>query len=155
MNVETLETLLIDRALGHLSPEVEVLLAEHLAANPTAARSAAELRETVALASSVLKSSAPRLVLPPPAMVMFPQHRTRRVMALAASFVAGAGITLFALRGTGPQPAPVIARTSVPAAVVAQAPSPRRVEVDPAVRTLPFWSKERAVALAVAKQSNR
>ncbi len=155
MNIEILEALLIDRALGHLSPEVEVLLAEHLAANAAAARSAAELCETVALASSVLQPPAPRLVLPPPAVAIFPPRRARRVLALAASFAAGAGVALLALRGTAPQPAPANVRASAPATVVAHAPSLRRVESNPALRALPFWSKERAVTLAAAKQSNR
>ncbi len=151
MNAEILEALLIDRALGQLTPEVEALLAEHLAANPEAACAAAGLGETVALAGTVLRRPAPRLALPPPAVALFPPRRTRRVLALAASFVAGAGVALFALRAVAPQPAVPLAHA--PAAVPAAAP--RRLETDPAIRTLPFWSTERAVALASAKQSTR
>ena len=147
MNAETLEALLIDRALGQLSPEVEVLLAEHLATHPEAAHTAAELAETVALAARLLKQPAPRLVLPARAVAVFPVRRSRRLLALAASFVAGAGAAFFALRSTAPPAAPAIVAT--------QPAPPRRVETDPAIRTLPFWSKERAVALASAKQSAR
>ena len=49
MKTETLETLLIDRALGELSPEVGELLETHLAGNPHAARNADNLAETVRL----------------------------------------------------------------------------------------------------------
>ena len=155
MNAETLEALLIDRALGQLSPEVEVLLAEHLAANPATARAATELSETVALAATALKQPALRLELPPPAVAMFPPRRGRRVLALAASFAAGAGVALFALRGIAPQPVAPLAHLPAPAPAAVPAAVERRVEIDPAVRKLPFWSKERAVALASAKQSTR
>ena len=42
MKTETLETLLIDRALGALSPEVAELLESHLIQNPDAVRHAAD-----------------------------------------------------------------------------------------------------------------
>lgn len=155
MNAEILEALLIDRALGQLTPEVEVLLAGHLAAHPEAARAAAELGETVALAASVLRQPAPRLALPPRAVAMFPPRRTRRVLALAASFVAGAGAAFLALRGAAPRAETPLAHAPAPAVIVAQVPALRRVETNPAVRSLPFWSKERAVVLASAKQSTR
>jgi anti-sigma factor RsiW len=155
MNAEILETLLIDRALGQLSPEVEALLAEHLMADPEAARAAAELSETVTLAEIALQRPARRLELPPPAVAMFPPRRILRVLALAASFVAGAGVALLALRGTVPRPEASLAPASAPSPAAVQAPSARRVETDPAVRALPFWSKERAVALASVKQSAR
>ena len=155
MNAETLEALLIDRALGQLSPDVEMLLAEHLATNPDAARAAARLSETVALAATVLQRPAPRLKLPPPAVALFPPRRFRRGLALAASFAAGVGVALLGLRSVAPQPAVVLARAPAPAPAVLPAVAPRSVETDPAVRTLPFWSKERAVALASAKQSTR
>ena len=143
MNAETLEALLIDRALGQLSPEVEVLLTEHLAIHPEAAPTAAALAGTVALASSLLKQPAPRLPLPPRAVAVFPPPRKRRLLPLAASFVAGAGASFFALRSTAPQPATPLAQAPAPAVVVAQAAPPRRVEIDP------------AVALASAKPSVR
>jgi len=50
MNPETLESLLLDRALGELSPPVTALLDEHLARDPAAARQAAGLAETLQLA---------------------------------------------------------------------------------------------------------
>ncbi len=148
MNAKILETLLIDRALGQLSPEVEALVADHLAAHPEAARTAAELSETVALAVRALAHPAPRLKLPPPAVAIFPLRRTRRALALAASFVAGAGVTFLALHNPAPQPVPALAQVPVPVPIQPA----RQVKTDPSVRALPFWSKERAVALAAAKQ---
>jgi len=47
MKPETLESLLIDRALGELAPEVDELLAAHLALDPVAARHARRLDATV------------------------------------------------------------------------------------------------------------
>lgn len=155
MNAETLEALLIDRALGQLSPEVEVLLAEHLATHPEAAHSAAELAETVALAARVLQRPTPRLILPPRAVVPFSPRRTQRLLALAASFVAGAGAAFFALRSAASQVPPAFAQAPAPAVIVAQAAPPRRGELDPAIRALPFWSKERALAVASAKPPAR
>ncbi len=153
MNTESLEALLLDRALGQLSPEVELLLAEHLASRPEAARTAAELSETVALAASVLKQPAPRLALPPQAFASLPSRRFQHVLALAASFVAGAVVSFLSLRGAASHQEKPLALA--PATVVVPAPPLRRVESDPAVRALPFWSRERAVALAAAKPATR
>jgi anti-sigma factor RsiW len=50
MKAELLEALLIDRALGALSPEVGELLETHLARDPAAAEQAAGLSATVGLA---------------------------------------------------------------------------------------------------------
>jgi anti-sigma factor RsiW len=151
MNAKSLEALLMDSALGQLSPEVEQLLSEHLASHPDAARVAEELSETMALATSLLRQPAPRLALPPPAAALFPPRRFRRVLALAASFVAGACVSFLTLRDM----APPLEKPLAVAPVSAPAPSVRRVEANAAVRTLPFWSKERAVALASSKTSTR
>lgn len=50
MNPETLDPLLLDRALGELPPPVAALLDEHLARDPAAAQRAAGLVETLQLA---------------------------------------------------------------------------------------------------------
>jgi hypothetical protein len=50
MKPETLEVLLVDRALGELPPEVVELLESHLAHNPEAARQADQLAFTLQLA---------------------------------------------------------------------------------------------------------
>jgi hypothetical protein len=151
MKSETLETLLIDRALGHLTPEMDELLAEHLAANPDTAGLAAELESTVTLAAAALKRPLPPLTLPPQVVATLPSRRVLRSLALAASFVAGIGLTLLATRLPMPPRNPAAA----PVPVIVSAQPARNFTSDPTVRALPFWSKERALALAAAKQSTR
>jgi anti-sigma factor RsiW len=62
MKTETLEALLLDHALGELSPEVAELLETHLTHNPEAARQADGLTSTVQLAQQAMavKQEAPR-----------------------------------------------------------------------------------------------
>jgi anti-sigma factor RsiW len=62
MKTETLEALLLDHALGELSPEVAELLETHLARNPEAARQADGLASTVQRARQALAvtQEAPR-----------------------------------------------------------------------------------------------
>ena len=50
MNLENLESLLLDRALGELPPAVAELLDEHLARDPSAAQQAAAFTATLQLA---------------------------------------------------------------------------------------------------------
>ncbi len=155
MNPETLENLLIDRAFGQLSPEVEALLSEHLAAHPDAAKTAAELGKTVALATAAMQLKEPALELPPRIIAGARWPRAHRVLALAASFVLGAGTSYFVMREmSAPRPLPVAQQ--VPSApVIAQTPrySP---EIERALKKLPFWSKERAYLIAeTAGQTNR
>ena len=143
MKTEALENLLIDRALGQLPPEVEALLAAHLATNPGAARAAAELSEVVALAAAAMQRTKPRLELPPRVMAPPRWPHANRVLALAASFAVGAGVAFLAMRETParsePSPAPVLAQT------------PRHSpEIERALKKLPFWSKERAYLIAAA-----
>ena len=84
---ETLESLLLDRALHHLSPEVTALLDAHLAQDPAAAAEAQALAETIALAKSALApSTAPRPLPPFTAHHLLAQrHRHSRFRLLAAS----------------------------------------------------------------------
>ena len=155
MKHEALENLLIDRALGQLSPEVEALLAEHLAASPDDAQTAAELREVVALATAALHRTKPKLELPPRIVAPPRWPRTHRVLAMAASFVAGAGMAFLAMRGTSTHPEMPVARDTPAAPVMAQAPK-HSPELERALRKLPFWSKERAYLIAdAANETNR
>ena len=149
MNHESLENLLIDRALGHLSPEVEALLAEHLATSPIAAQAAAELGEVVALASAALRRTKPKLELPPRIVALPRWPRANRVLAMAASFVVGAGVAFLAMRGMNARNELPVAHEAPPAPAVAQSPQ-RSPEVERALRKLPFWSKERAFLIAGA-----
>ena len=149
MNHEALENLLIDRALGHLPPEVEALLAEYLAASPGAARAAAELGEVVALATAALHRARPKLELPPRVVALPRWPRAKRVLALAASFAVGAGAAFLVQRETDARREIPLVRDASSAPVVAQTPK-HSPEVERALRKLPFWSKERAVLLAGA-----
>ena len=54
MKSDVLERLLIDRAAGELSPDVEELLEAHLQQEPAARREAAEIEETLRLARLAL-----------------------------------------------------------------------------------------------------
>lgn len=65
MKPELLQPLLLDRALGELSPEVAALLDEHLARDPQAARHAAELDHTLVAARAITRLDA---VAPVPAL---------------------------------------------------------------------------------------
>ena len=155
MKHEALENLLIDRALGQLSPEVEALLAEHLAASPDDAQTAAELREVVALATAALHRTNPKLELPPRIVALPRWPITHRVLAMAASFVAGAGMAFLAMRGTSTHPELPVARDTPAAPVMAQAPK-HSPELERELRKLPFWSKERAYLIAeAANETNR
>ena len=150
MNHESLENLLIDRALGQLSPEVEALLAEHLATNPDAAQSAVELGEIVTLATTAMRRDKPKLDLPPRTIIPQPRWpHANRVLAMAASFVVGAGAAFFAMRETSvPREVP-LAQQPPPAPAIAQTPR-HSPEIERALRKLPFWSKERAYLIAGA-----
>ncbi|MEO7317785.1 MAG: hypothetical protein ABIZ56_02225 [Chthoniobacteraceae bacterium] len=166
MNPEALENLLIDRALGHLSPEVEALLAEHLATNPAAARSEADLARTVALAAAAMRREALKLELPPRLTMQQRWRQANRIVAMAASFALGAGVVFLAMREKPTLPhigriywGPTIeqlARTApTPAPVIAQAPR-HSPEIERALKKLPFWSKERAYLIAgAADKTNR
>ena len=138
MNPDALETLLIDRALGRHSPEVEVLLAEHLATDPQAAKLAAELEDMVALATKALVRAAPELTPPPRIEGRFWFHRANRVLALAASFAMGAALTLVVARTTGPRAEPVSAQqVAAPPALPTVAKAAPPAEIAKAARALP------------------
>ena len=65
MKTETLEALLIDRALGALSPEVAELLESHLTQNPEVARLADGLASTVQLARGAVGDPTAPAFFPP------------------------------------------------------------------------------------------
>ena len=155
MKTEVLEALLLDRALGQLTPEVEALLAEYVATHPQATDALPNWDETVSLAATVLKKQPPALKLPPSPVVVFPRSRLRSLAALAASFAAGAGLAVLGLR-SGPSPTvnPIPHQSSLTVPAPIAAPVVRQTEVPPAIRTLPFWSTERAIALATTKRTN-
>ena len=63
MNKETLDALLIDRALGALPPDTEALLAAYLAQNPAAAVDLEQTLEVVGIARDTLDAE-PSALLP-------------------------------------------------------------------------------------------
>jgi anti-sigma factor RsiW len=141
MKAETLETLLLDRALGELPPEVAELLDEHLAQNAAAAQQAETLAATLRLTRQAVAGplEAPRR-LPPWEKLRRAQQRQRwRVRAWEATRLAACvalGLTLGWL-GHAPRSAqtPMLAQTPVVAAP--------EVTTAPAETPVRFWSMAR------------
>jgi hypothetical protein len=142
MKPENLEALLLDRALGQLSPEVEDLLAAHVAREPAAARRAELLAGTVALARRVATAQVP----PQSRASRGDEAQWRRVqralrwraagrdaLKIAAGLMLGLGLVWLAR-------VPPVAPLAAPVAVVA-------VPAGPVAHAAPaFWSKARVVA---------
>jgi anti-sigma factor RsiW len=100
MKSDVLERLLIDRAAGELSPDVEELLEAHLQQEPAARTEAAEIEETLRLA---------RLALAGQKVVALPGSQPSwRVpswaWAMAACLVCGLLLDIFAVRGRSTLP---------------------------------------------------
>lgn len=144
MKPELLEPLLLDRALGELSPEVAALLDEHLARDPEAARLADEFDHTLvaARAATRLDTEPP----PPPAL----DHARLQRMAQAARaaarrrqwFQLAACLALGAVAGWLAHPAPVLVPPAGTASEQSYAGSPR----DPVNSSAGLWSRSRIVA---------
>lgn len=141
MKPDILERLLMDHALGSLNPDAEALLADYLANDPAAAAQARELQETVQLATAVLHRPAPVIEMPTQIQQLVWRHRTERLLALAASFVIGMGLTALLIHTT-PLPEKV---------AVAHPPTITKVQpalVKSQIESLPFWSNQRIYLLA-------
>jgi anti-sigma factor RsiW len=140
MKPDTLEKLLLDRALGELSPEAEELLAAWCAEHPADAVAADALAATVALAREATADHAPAPALPRPTW-----HRAAwrplpaEILRLAACLALGLSLGWFAL----PRP-PVAAETVAAPGLVTVA------AVDTAPRPSPsaFWSISARIAEA-------
>jgi anti-sigma factor RsiW len=146
MKPDILERLMMDNALGRLDPDVEVLLADHLANDPAAATQARELQETVQLATEVLKHPAPVIEMPTQINQLVWRHRTERLLAIAASFVVGVGLTAALIRGTPHQENVAVAH---PPTIAKIQPAFVKNQID----SLPFWSNQRIYLLASAANS--
>jgi anti-sigma factor RsiW len=151
MKPEILETLLLDRALGELSPEVAALLDAHLAQHPDAAHRAAEFAATLQLARAA--TAAPAGSPPRPldlARLRQVQHaqqsasRRAEIFRLAACLALGLGLGWWV---HVPQSNPDIA-AALPSAPPAFA-SPRAT--NPPAR---FWSLARLAAEHGAKTAS-
>ena len=100
MNKEALERLLIDHAAGELSPDMEELLEAHLEQDPAARNEAAEIGETLRLARLALAGEpAVALSVPRPAW-----HVPAWAWRMAACFVCGLSLGIFAMRGRNEPP---------------------------------------------------
>jgi anti-sigma factor RsiW len=149
MKSDVMERLLIDQALGRLDPDVDALLADHLANDPAATTQARELQDVVHLAAEAVRQ--PVLAIEPPGQIhrLVWRHRAEQALALAASFAIGVGITAAAFRAN-----PRHDDYTAPLARAVQSgslPSPRRdFIVDARIESLPFWSNQRLYALAQA-----
>lgn len=164
MNAETMERLLMDRALGALSPDVAALLEAHLRQEPAAAARAAQYEQVTDAtrrafsAASVTRgelrggadpaASSPARAAPPP----FPARQIRRVLARrrrwirlahAASLAAclALGVWLGWSWTETPAAAPV---APDPAALAAeQAFQAQLAQTEPPPGRAGFWSLER------------
>lgn len=149
MKPESLETLLLDRALGQLAPEVDDLLATHLAHDAVAARLATTLTATVSLAR---KAAAP-LTTPQPRAERSADAQWRRVRRAWRWRTMGRdGLKLAAGLALGLAVAWLVRPALPPRAATPEAAPMRTVataELRSASRAAPaFWSEARFVAQA-------
>ena len=143
MKPDILERLLMDRALGRLDPDTEVLLADYLASDPTAATQAREVQETVRLATEVVRRPAPVAEIPNQIHRLVWRHRAEQVLALAASFAVGVGLTALVIHANPHRES--IAAMNPPTTTRIQ-PALVKSKID----ALPFWSNQRIYLLASA-----
>lgn len=154
MKPDILERLLMDRALKRLDPDTEVLLADYLANDPAAATQARELQETVHLATEVVRRPAPIVEMPNQIHRLVWRHRAEQVLALAASFVIGVGLTALVIHANlrreyaADVPRPVTANSPKAAGL-------RPALVKSRIESLPFWSNQRIYLLASATEPSR
>jgi anti-sigma factor RsiW len=109
---ETLDRLLMDRALGGLPIDVERLLTAYLEANSPAADRAREFEQAAAAARDVLRERAPVSLPPFPALRIDQLERAQRrvvwvrnVGGLAAALLLGIGLGIALLGHRGEVPA--------------------------------------------------
>jgi hypothetical protein len=143
MKPDALERLLMDSALGRLDADVEVLLTDYLAGNPGAATQSQELQEVVHSATKAVRKPVPAAALPSPIQRFVWRHRAEQVLALAASFVVGVGITILVFTTNLHREAAVASRT-----VTIPGTETRQTLVASKTQSLPFWSNQRLYLLA-------
>ena len=147
MKPDVLERLLMDSALGRLDPDVEALLADHLAGDPAAATQARELQSVVRLATDAIRTPLPAIELPCQIHRLVWRHRTEQVFALAASFVVGAGITALVFHANLRRENVTAARTpAIPSSPIVA--GTQSASMASKLDSLPFWSNQRVVLLA-------
>jgi hypothetical protein len=153
MKPDVLERLLMDRALGRLEPDVEVLIADFLADDPTAVAQAQELQDAVQLATEVVRSPVLVPEMPNQIRQYIWRRRAEQVLALAASFVIGVGITALALRANIGREDRTVSLT--PSIQDVSPTSPHlAANVKNKIESLPFWSSQRLYLLASASTAD-
>lgn len=124
MDPETLERLLMDRALGSLPPDAEALLEAYLSHDAAAAERAREFVEASDAARQVLRSTEAASLPPFPVTQVLKLERARRgirwlrnTAGIAATLVVGIGLGAWftpastrAPIGPAPTPTEVVAR---------------------------------------------
>ena len=149
MKSDVLERLLMDSALGRLDPDVEALLVDHLAGDPAAATQAKELQSVVRLATEAVRPPSAVVELPGQIHRLVWRHRAEQVLALAASFVVGIGVTALVFHAN-------VRRENVAVLRAPAIPNPpaaagtRTASVMSKLDSLPFWSNQRVYLLAAA-----
>ncbi|TWT44619.1 hypothetical protein RAS1_10340 [Phycisphaerae bacterium RAS1] len=141
MNAETLERLILDRALGALDADVAALLDAHLRDNPAAAAEAAAIERTMARVRAATRTNPPINVPPFPLSQAAAVRQRARVIrisgwftGLAACLLLGVGVGAW-WKGTAMPTGPML--------VVGPAP-----EVQP-LADLGMWSESRRLAAAL------
>ena len=153
MTPDIMERLLLDRALGRLDPDVNALLADHLANDTSAATRARELQDVVHLASEAVRQPVLAVELTNQIHRLVWRHRTEQALALAASFVIGVGITALALRANLRHEDNAV--LLAPSTQTVSRPSSRRdALVKHKIESLPFWSNQRLYLLASASAAD-
>jgi anti-sigma factor RsiW len=153
MNAETLDRLLMDRALGALAPDMTELLDDLCARDPQAAARAREFAAAADAARTVLGRAAretPENLPEYPALRVTQATRGQR-RRLALQRLSGIAAVLVLGFGLGA----VVYRSSAPERVVSVPAGEDRPEVqargndvrdEPAERSAGFWSLERVAA---------
>ena len=149
MKLDVMERLLIDHALGRFDPDVDALLADYLAKDPASAAQARELHDVVHLATEAARHPVPAVEAPHQIRRLVWRHRTEQVLALAASFAIGVGITAAAFRANLRHDDSTVSHSA--SIQNAPAPSPRQSALARGrIESLPFWSNQRLYLLAQA-----
>lgn len=155
MKPETLEVLLLDRAMGELPPEVVELLETHLTHNPEAARQADQWASTLQLARQAV-AMVPEVPRRPLAVERLRQARaTQRRWSIAWGFAKLAACVAFGLTlgwyGRALRQAPVMAVAS-PATTRTSSMIAGTLPPDARENAIDFWSLS---GLAAAQQSRQ
>lgn len=118
MNPETLESLVVDRELGELSPETADLLEAYLRLSPSARARAGAMAATVGVARATVRKYPALAPAPRMGPVPLPGWTSWLPRAAAAALLLGGGVWIGrrAEVGSAGTPAPLIAASGSPSA---------------------------------------